>query len=118
AANPDLKFFNAQRGYVRVQLEHGLWRSDFRVVPYIRRPGAIKKTPTQTPPGAPPRGRFLFPRRAQTRCPVGDFGKGHFAFFSDPDGNRISLHQAGSRPRPGVRQGICGGSRTRSREAA
>lgn len=44
AANPDLKFFNAQRGYVRVQLEHGLWRSDFRVVPYIRRPGAPIQT--------------------------------------------------------------------------
>ncbi|WP_433578053.1 alkaline phosphatase D family protein [Nocardia brasiliensis] len=44
AANPDLKFFNAQRGYVRVELEHGLWRSDFRVVPYIRRPGAPIQT--------------------------------------------------------------------------
>ncbi|WP_280386011.1 alkaline phosphatase D family protein [Nocardia wallacei] len=40
AANPDLKFFNGQRGYVRVDLDHGLWRSDFRVVPYIRQPGA------------------------------------------------------------------------------
>lgn len=40
AANPDLEFFNAQRGYVRVELEHGRWRSDFRVVPYIHRPGA------------------------------------------------------------------------------
>ncbi|MFI6997851.1 alkaline phosphatase D family protein [Nocardia sp. NPDC050175] len=40
AANPDLKFFNAQRGYVRVELDHTLWRNDFRVVPYIRRPGA------------------------------------------------------------------------------
>ncbi|BCK54080.1 alkaline phosphatase D family protein [Nocardia wallacei] len=39
-ANPDLKFFNGQRGYVRVDLDHGLWRSDFRVVPYIRKPGA------------------------------------------------------------------------------
>ncbi|WP_327118101.1 alkaline phosphatase D family protein [Nocardia sp. NBC_01730] len=40
AANPDLEFFNAQRGYVRVELDHQLWRNDFRVVPYIRRPGA------------------------------------------------------------------------------
>ncbi|MHA4853515.1 alkaline phosphatase D family protein [Rhodococcus sp. MSC1_016] len=40
AANPDMKFFNAQRGYVRVELDHQLWRNDFRVVPYIRRPGA------------------------------------------------------------------------------
>ncbi|MEV0028336.1 alkaline phosphatase D family protein [Nocardia sp. NPDC050793] len=40
AANPDLAFFNAQRGYVRVELDHGMWRNDFRVVPYIRRQGA------------------------------------------------------------------------------
>ncbi|KAA8886530.1 alkaline phosphatase [Nocardia colli] len=40
AANPDLKFFNAQRGYVRVELDHTLLRNDFRVLPYIRRPGA------------------------------------------------------------------------------
>ncbi|MFQ6327235.1 alkaline phosphatase D family protein [Nocardia sp. CWNU-33] len=40
AANPDMKFFNAQRGYVRVELDQGSWRNDFRVVPYIRRPGA------------------------------------------------------------------------------
>ncbi|WSV83354.1 alkaline phosphatase D family protein [Nocardia sp. NBC_01009] len=40
AANPDMKFFNAQRGYVRVELDQGWWRNDFRVVPYIRRPGA------------------------------------------------------------------------------
>ncbi|WP_040791538.1 alkaline phosphatase D family protein [Nocardia paucivorans] len=40
AANPDLKFFNRQRGYVRVELDHRLWRTDFRVVPYIHRPGA------------------------------------------------------------------------------
>ncbi|MGW4325132.1 alkaline phosphatase D family protein [Nocardia sp. NPDC004573] len=40
AANPDVKFFNAQRGYVRVELDHQLWRNDFRVVPYVRRPGA------------------------------------------------------------------------------
>ncbi|MEU7631363.1 alkaline phosphatase D family protein [Nocardia sp. NPDC049220] len=40
AANPDIEFFNAQRGYVRVQLDHHTWRNDFRVVPYVRRPGA------------------------------------------------------------------------------
>lgn len=40
AANPDLKFTNSQRGYVRVELDHQLWRTDFRVVPYVRRPGA------------------------------------------------------------------------------
>ncbi|WP_280426153.1 alkaline phosphatase D family protein, partial [Nocardia carnea] len=40
AANPDMKFFNGQRGYVRVEVDHQLWRSDFRVVPYVREPGA------------------------------------------------------------------------------
>ncbi|MFI9504480.1 alkaline phosphatase D family protein [Nocardia sp. NPDC052566] len=40
AANPDLKFFNAQRGYVRVEVDQHQWRNDFRVVPYVRRPGA------------------------------------------------------------------------------
>ncbi|MFE7723426.1 alkaline phosphatase D family protein [Nocardia rhizosphaerihabitans] len=40
AANPDMKFYNRQRGYVRVELDHQLWRNDFRVVPYVIRPGA------------------------------------------------------------------------------
>ncbi|MFE6926141.1 alkaline phosphatase D family protein [Nocardia sp. NPDC057663] len=40
AANPDLKFYNRQRGYVRVDLDHQLWRTDFRVVPFVTRPGA------------------------------------------------------------------------------
>ena len=40
AANEDMKFFNAQRGYVRVELDQQLCRNDFRVVPYIARPGA------------------------------------------------------------------------------
>ncbi|MEU7769421.1 alkaline phosphatase D family protein [Nocardia sp. NPDC049190] len=44
AANPDIEFFNAQRGYVRVELDHHLWRNDFRVVPYVRRPGAPVRT--------------------------------------------------------------------------
>ncbi len=40
AANPDLKFFNGQRGYVRVELDQQLCRTDFRVLPYVHRPGA------------------------------------------------------------------------------
>lgn len=40
AANPDLKFYNRQRGYVRVELDHQQWRNDFRVVPYVTTPGA------------------------------------------------------------------------------
>ena len=47
AANPDLKFFNSQRGYVRVELDRSLWRNDFRVVPYITRPGAPISTRAQ-----------------------------------------------------------------------
>ncbi|MGW5381124.1 alkaline phosphatase D family protein [Nocardia sp. NPDC003963] len=40
AADPDLKFFNAQRGYARVEVDEQLWRTDFRVLPYVSRPGA------------------------------------------------------------------------------
>ncbi|MBF6416380.1 alkaline phosphatase D family protein [Nocardia cyriacigeorgica] len=43
-ANPDMKFYNGQRGYVRVELGQQLWRSDFRVLPYVRRPGAPIET--------------------------------------------------------------------------
>lgn len=44
AANHDLKYFNAQRGYVRVEVDRQLWRNDFRVVPYVQRPGAPVRT--------------------------------------------------------------------------
>lgn len=44
AANPDLKYYNAQRGYVRVEVDRQLWRNDFRVVPYVQRPGASVRT--------------------------------------------------------------------------
>ncbi|MER5387576.1 alkaline phosphatase D family protein [Saccharopolyspora sp. NPDC002686] len=40
AANPHMKFFNSQRGYVRCTLTPELWRSDYRVVPFVERPGA------------------------------------------------------------------------------
>ncbi|GAA0572550.1 alkaline phosphatase [Kribbella sandramycini] len=40
AANEHLKFFNAQRGYVRVTVDQRQWRSDFRVLPYVQTPGA------------------------------------------------------------------------------
>ena len=40
AANPHLRFYNAQRGYVRVKVDRNRWRSDFRVVPYVVKPGA------------------------------------------------------------------------------
>ncbi|MFG2003832.1 alkaline phosphatase D family protein [Spirillospora sp. NPDC048911] len=40
AANPHMKFFNGQRGYVRVNVNRERWRSDFRVLPYVTKPGA------------------------------------------------------------------------------
>ena len=40
AANPHLKFFNSQRGYVRVTVDQKQWRSDFRVVPFVQTQGA------------------------------------------------------------------------------
>lgn len=38
--NPHLRFFNAQRGYVRCTVTPGRWTTDYRVVPYVSRPGA------------------------------------------------------------------------------
>lgn len=40
AANPHMKFFNAQRGYVRCHVTPSEWRTDFRVLPYVTKPGA------------------------------------------------------------------------------
>ncbi|MET9022531.1 alkaline phosphatase D family protein [Actinopolymorpha sp. NPDC004070] len=40
ASNPDLRFYNARRGYVRVHVDRHRWRTDFRVLPYVTRPGA------------------------------------------------------------------------------
>jgi alkaline phosphatase D len=44
AENPCVKFHNAQRGYVRCELTPQTWRADFRVVPYVTRPGAPVET--------------------------------------------------------------------------
>ena len=44
ASNPDLKFYNARRGYVRVHVDRQRWRTDFRVLPYVTRPGAPVST--------------------------------------------------------------------------
>lgn len=38
--NPHVKFHNSQRGYVRCRLTPELWRSDYRVVPFVTTPGA------------------------------------------------------------------------------
>jgi alkaline phosphatase D len=42
--NPHLRFFNAQRGYVRCVVTPQQWQSDYRVVDYVTRPGSPIKT--------------------------------------------------------------------------
>ncbi len=44
AQNPQLKFFNANRGYVRCTLTPSSFTSDFRIVPYVSRPDAPIET--------------------------------------------------------------------------
>lgn len=38
--NPHIKFFNGQRGYVRCTVTPDAWRTDYRILPYVTRPGA------------------------------------------------------------------------------
>ncbi|MBK9166401.1 MAG: alkaline phosphatase D family protein [Bryobacterales bacterium] len=38
--NPHVKFFNSQRGYVRCVVTPDQWRSDYRVVEYVTKPGS------------------------------------------------------------------------------
>lgn len=40
AENPHIRFYNNQRGYVRCSVNRREWKTDFRVVPYVKRPGA------------------------------------------------------------------------------
>jgi alkaline phosphatase D len=44
AENPHLRFYNNQRGYVRCSVTPSAWVSDYRVVPYVSRPGAPVET--------------------------------------------------------------------------
>lgn len=44
AQNPFVKFYNAQRGYVRCEVTPTAWRSDFRVVEQVSKPGAPVQT--------------------------------------------------------------------------
>jgi len=44
AENPHIEFVNRQRGYVRCTLDRGQWRSDFRIVDFVTRPGAPVRT--------------------------------------------------------------------------
>src|SRR5258707_84850 len=40
ASIPHLKFHNSQRGYARCSVSAKSWQTDFRIVPYVTRPGA------------------------------------------------------------------------------
>ena len=42
--NPHVKLHNKQRGYVRTQFTADQLRADFRVVPYVSKPGAPVET--------------------------------------------------------------------------
>jgi alkaline phosphatase D len=44
AANPHIKFFNARRGYVRITATPATFRADYRVIPFVSRPGAPIET--------------------------------------------------------------------------
>jgi alkaline phosphatase D len=38
--NPNLRFFNGERGYVRCTVTPALWTADYRTVPFVNKPGA------------------------------------------------------------------------------
>jgi alkaline phosphatase D len=42
--NPHVKFHNGQRGYVRCSVTRDRWTTDYRVVPFVTRPGASIET--------------------------------------------------------------------------
>jgi alkaline phosphatase D len=44
AANPHIRFFNNQRGYVRCVVSPRLWRADYRVLEFVSRPGSPVST--------------------------------------------------------------------------
>jgi alkaline phosphatase D len=44
ADNPHVKFHNGQRGYVRCQVTPRQWTTDYRIVPFVSRPGASIET--------------------------------------------------------------------------
>jgi alkaline phosphatase D len=47
AAQPHLRWHSARRGYVTCAVDAGQWTSEYRVVPYVSRPGAPLETPTR-----------------------------------------------------------------------
>jgi len=42
--NPHVKYYNALRGYVRCAITPDRWQSDYRVMPFVSRPGAEIRT--------------------------------------------------------------------------
>jgi alkaline phosphatase D len=44
AENPHIKFHNGQRGYVRCAITRDRWTTDYRVVPFVTKPGASVET--------------------------------------------------------------------------
>jgi alkaline phosphatase D len=44
ADNPHVKFHNGQRGYVRCSVTRERWTTDYRIVPFVSRPGASIET--------------------------------------------------------------------------
>jgi alkaline phosphatase D len=42
--NPHVHFYNNQRGYVRCMVTPQTWRADYRVLPYVSKPGASVQT--------------------------------------------------------------------------
>jgi alkaline phosphatase D len=42
--NPHVKFYNSRRGYARVTATPSQWTCDYRIVPYVSRPGAPVET--------------------------------------------------------------------------
>jgi alkaline phosphatase D len=45
--NPHLKWQNARRGYLSCRVTAGAWHTDYRVVPFVTRPGAPIETASQ-----------------------------------------------------------------------
>jgi alkaline phosphatase D len=44
AENPFVKFHNDERGYVRCELTEKTWKTEYKTVPYVSRPGAPLNT--------------------------------------------------------------------------
>jgi alkaline phosphatase D len=47
AENPHYKWHNARRGYVVCRLNDEEWRTSYRTVPFVSRPGAPLQTPSE-----------------------------------------------------------------------